>query len=147
MSYLAPRRAAPVAALVLGLVALAVPAAASAQGFTCESSAVAATLGPSPRIEPITANKDASSCKAESAGGNAPASPLPITGSLLSATTDLQPPTGSAAAQTATASAGLGELRIAGLPIPIPPPDLSGLPGSQEIPGVGTIDIRAAVQS
>jgi len=148
MPHAVPRRATPpLFALILLIAFLASTAPAFAQGWTCESSAVAATLGPSPRIEPITANKDASSCKVESAGGNAPASPLPITGSLLSATTDLQPPTGSAAAQTATASAGLGELRIAGLPIPIPPPDLSGLPGSQEIPGVGTIDIRAAVQS
>jgi hypothetical protein len=147
MSYPAPRGAAPVAALLLGLVALAVPAAASAQGFTCEASAVAATLGPSPRIEPVTANKDGGGCKADSAGGTAPASPLPITGSLFSASTDLQPAGAAASAQTASASAGLGSLAISGLPIPIPPPDLSALPGPQSIPGVGTIDIRAVVRS
>jgi len=135
--------------LTLGL-SWAVPATASAQGYTCEASALGATLGPSPRIEPITANKTQPAqpaCKAAAAGGNMPASPLPITGSLLSATTDLQPPTGSPSAQTATAAAGLGELRIAGLPIPLERPDLSGLPGPQTpIPGV-TIDIRSAVEA
>ena len=90
-----PRRAASLLTLPLLLAALlALPASASAQGYTCEASAFAATLGPSPRTEPITANKGATTCKAESTGGNAPASPLPITGSLLSATTDLQPPGG-----------------------------------------------------
>ena len=144
------RRAAAsaVALCLLGLALLAtVPAPASAQGWTCEASALAATLGPSPRTEPITANKGEPACKAAAAGGNLPASPLPITGSLLSATTDLQPPTGSPSAQTATAAGGLGELRIAGLPIPLQRPDTSGLPGPQTIQGVGTIDVRAAVEA
>ena len=150
MPYLGSRRgAAPAVALcLLGLAVLAaVPASASAQGYTCEASALAATLGPSPRTEPVTANQGASTCKEASAGGNFPASPLPITGSLLSATTDLEPPTGAPSAQTATASGGLGELRIAGLPIPLQRPDTSGLPGPQTIPGVGTIDVRTAVEA
>jgi len=136
---------------LLGLALLATaPAPASAQGWTCEASALAATLGPSPRTEPIMANKNPPAqptCKAAAAGGNPPASPLPITGSLLSATTDLQPPSGSPSAQTATAAGGLGELRIAGLPIPLEHPDTSGLPGPQTIPGVGTIDVRGAVEA
>jgi hypothetical protein len=108
MSYPGTRRASlPVALCVLAVLAAA-PSTASAQGWTCEASALGATLGPSPRIEPITANKSQPACKAASAGGNPPASPLPITGSLLSATTDLQPPTGSPSAQTATAAAGVG---------------------------------------
>ena len=78
---------------VLGVTLALIPATASAQGWTCESSALAATIGPSPRTEPITANKGESTCKADSDGGAFPPSPLPITGSLLSATTDLQPPT------------------------------------------------------
>jgi hypothetical protein len=148
MSHPGPRRAAPsLAALCLLILAIVLPASASAQGFTCEASALAVTLGPSPRTEPVTANQGADTCKKASAGGTAPASPLPVTGSLLSASTDLQPATGSPSAQTATAAAGAGELRIAGLPIPIPPPDLSALPGAQSIPGVGTIDVRAVVQS
>ena len=60
MLYPGPRRAAaPLAALCLTVLALlaAVPAPASAQGYTCEASALAATLGPSPRTEPVTANK------------------------------------------------------------------------------------------
>ena len=143
-----PRRAASLLTLPLLLAALlALPASASAQGYTCEASAFAVTLGPSPRTEPVTANKGESACKADSAGANAPASPLPVTGSLLSATTALEPPTGAPSAQTASAAGGLGSLAIAGLPIPIPPPDLSGLPGPQTIPGVGTIDVRAAAQA
>ena len=63
MPHPGPRRAAPpaVALCLLGLALLAaIPASASAQGYTCEASALAATLGPSPRTEPITANKSAS---------------------------------------------------------------------------------------
>ncbi len=147
MPFSGPRRAAPPAlALCLLVLALAVPATASAQGWTCDSSALAATVGPSPRIEPITANNGQSTCKADLAGGNAPASPLPLTGSLLSATTDLQPPTGTPSAQTASAAAGLGELRIAGLPIPLQRPDTSDLPGPTSVAGV-TIDIRGAVEA
>jgi len=137
-----PRRAASLLTLPLLLaVLLALPASASAQGYTCEASAFAVTLGPSPRTEPVTANKGEPGCKEATAGGNFPASPLPITGSLLSATTGLQPPTGAPSAQTASAAGGVGSLAIAGLPIPIPPPDLSALPGPQTIPGVGTIDV------
>jgi hypothetical protein len=148
MSYPGSRRAAPaVAALSLLTLAIALPASASAQGFTCEASAVAATLGPSPRIEPVTANKNESTCKQASAGGTPPASPLPVTASLLSASTDLQPAGAAPSAQTASAAAGVGSLVISGLPIPIPPPDLGALPGAQTIPGVGTIDIRAVVRS
>ena len=131
------RRAAPRLLILSLLVALlAVPAPASAQGYSCEASALAATLGPSPRTEPVTANKDESACKAASAGGSAPASPLPITGTLLSATTGIQPPSGSPSAQTATAAGGVGELRIAGLPIPLERPDTSRLPESVDLGGI-----------
>ncbi len=149
MSCSGPRRAAIAlaAAALTSLLLLAGPASAQAQGYTCEASALAATLGPSPRTEPITANKGEPACKAASAGGNTPASPLPISGSLLSATTSLEPATGSPAAQTATAAGGVGALSIAGLPIPLQRPDTSALPGPQEIPGVGTIDIRGLVES
>ena len=138
MSHPGPRRAAPVlAALCLSTLGLALPAAASAQGgFTCEASALAATLGPSPRIEPVSANRDETACKKAAAGGTAPASPLPITGSLLSATTDLRPETGSPSAQTATAAGGVGELRIAGLPIPLQRPDTSQLPEPVDLGGI-----------
>jgi len=133
--------------LLLGTLLLALPAAASAQGFTCESSALAITLGPSPKTEPVTANRGESTCKTAQAGGNFPATPLPVTGTLLSATTGIEPATGSPSAQTASAAAGLGSLAISGLPIPIPPPDLSALPGPQPAPGGGTIDVRGVVQS
>jgi hypothetical protein len=136
----------PVAALA-ALLLLVLPSSASAQGWTCEASAIALKLGPAPSQSPVTANADQPACKADAAGGNPPGSPLPVSGSLLSATTDLQPPTGSPSAQTASAAGGLGELRIAGLPIPLRRPDTSQLPGPQPIPNVGTIDVRGAVEA
>ena len=138
MSSPGSRRAATsAAAFCLLTLALVLPASASAQGgFTCEASALAATLGPSPRTEPVTANRGESACKKASAGGAAPSSPLPITGSLFSASTDLQPETGSPSAQTATAAGGVGELRIAGLPVPLRRPDTSGLPESVDLGGI-----------
>src|SRR4051794_1217028 len=144
-----PRRAPALLALplLLGALLLALPAAASAQGFTCESSALAVTLGPGPKSEPVTANRDESTCKTAQAGGNFSATPLPVTGTLLSATTGIEPATGSPSAQSASAAGGLGSLAISGLPIPIPRPDLSALPGPQPAPGGGTIDVRGAVQS
>src|SRR5215207_5968424 len=129
----------------LAALLLAAPAApASAQGWDCEASALSLQLGPSPREEPITANAGQPACAPAAAGGNPPASPLPVTGSLLSATTDLQPPAGDPRAQTASAAAGLGELRIAGLPIPLQQPDLSALPGPDQTLGV---DIRGAIEA
>jgi hypothetical protein len=146
MPHAGPRRATPpLLALTLLLAFFASAAPASAQGWTCESSALAVTLGPAPRTEPITANRNESAC--HSGGNGALDSPLPIRGSLLSAETELQPPTGSPSAQTATAAAGVGALRISDLPVPIPPPDLSALPGPQTIPGVGTLDIRTVARS
>ena len=133
--------------LVVAAVLAAPPAPAAAQGWDCEASALSLQLGPAPREEPVTANTGQPACAPAAAGGNPPASPLPVTGSLLSATTDLQPPAGDPRAQTASAAAGLGELRIAGLPIPLQRPDTSSLPGPQTIPGVGTIDIRGVVEA
>ena len=136
-------------AVAVASALLAVSAtSASAQGFTCESSALAVTLGPGPKTEPATANRGASTCRTVQAGGTFPATPLPVTGTLLSATTNLWPATGSPSAQTASAAAGLGSLAVSGLPVPIPPPPgLGSLPGPQAIPGVGTIDVRAVVGS
>jgi hypothetical protein len=140
-----PHRTALLAAFVL-LLAAAVPTSAAAQGWTCESSALRLKLGPAPAEAPVTANAGQPTCRAAAAGGNPPASPLPVSGSLLSATTDIQPATGDPAAQTATAEGGLGELRIAGLPIPLARPDLSQLPGPTAV-GPVTIDVRGAVEA
>jgi len=148
MPHAVPRRATPpLLALILLIAFLASTAPAFAQGFTCESSALAVTLGPSPKTEPVTANRGEATCKPAQADANFPATPLPVTGTLLSATTGIEPATGTPSAQTAGAAAGLGSLAISGLPIPIPPSDLSALTGPQTIPGVGTIDIRAVAQS
>ena len=87
-----------------------------------------------PQTEPITANKGEPACKAAPAGGNVPASPLPSPAACCSATTDLEPPTGAPSAQTASAAGGLGSLAIAGLPIPLERPDLSGAPRPADDP-------------
>ncbi len=143
MSYSGRSRAA-LALAAASLLVAAFASSAQAQGFTCESSALAATIGPGPKVEPITANRGESTCKAAQGGGNFPASPLPVTGSLLSATTGIEPATGDPVTQTATASAGLGALAIAGLPIPLEPPDLSAFPGPDQ---TGGIDVRGIIQS
>jgi hypothetical protein len=147
MPYRSPSRAGS-ATLVLTLAILSLfTASASAQtgGYSCEASAVAATVGPAPKQEPITANQGQPACQNASAGGTFPASPLPVTGSLLAATTTLEGPATDPRQQKATAAAGLGELRIAGLPIPLERPDIPAIPPIV-LPGVATIDIHTILE-
>ena len=131
MPHPSPSRAGS-AALVLTLAILAfssASASAQTEGYSCEASALAPPSAPRPKQEPITANKGQPACQTAQAGGNLPASPLPLTGSLLSATTTLEGPADDPRQQKVTAAGGLGELKIAGLPIPLERPDLSQLPG------------------
>jgi hypothetical protein len=148
MPHPSPSRAGS-AVLVLTLAILALPSAsASAQpgGYTCEASAVSATIGPAPEQQPITANRGRPACQNASAGGSFPASPLPVSGSLLSATTMLEGPADDPRRQKVTAAGGLGELRIAGVPIPLQRPDLGSLPGPTAV-GPVTIDVRGTVEA
>jgi hypothetical protein len=147
MPHRSPSRAGS-AALVLTLALLAsFTASASAQSgnYTCEASALSATVGPAPKQEPITANAGQPACQNASAGGAFPASPLPLSGSLLSASTTLEGPATDPRQQKVTAAGGLGELKIAGLPIPLARPDIPAI-DPIVLPGVATIDIHAVLE-
>ncbi|MGZ6696849.1 MAG: hypothetical protein ACXVFL_14565 [Solirubrobacteraceae bacterium] len=135
---------------IAALGACALPASASAKPWNCEASVLDIGLGPQPVQSPITANAAQPECKTASAGGTGPSlSPLPISGNLLSARTAITPATGSPSAQQVTATGELGSLSVGptgSLPVPIPAPQVP--PGqSISIPGVGTLDITAALQA
>ncbi|MEO8688573.1 MAG: hypothetical protein ABI611_10180 [Solirubrobacteraceae bacterium] len=75
------------AALLFALLLLCAPGSAAAAPWTCDASVVRGQLGSAPSVEPVTANRGASSCTTRSAGGTRPgALPLGVTGGLLFAT-------------------------------------------------------------
>jgi hypothetical protein len=76
-----------------------------------------------------------------------PATPLPVTGGAVFARTSLSG--ADPLSQVATASAGIGELTVTSLLPGIPAPDLSALPGGGvlSVPGIGTVDIRPALNA
>jgi hypothetical protein len=131
-------------------LSLAAPSGAAAAGWTCEASAVRATVLTAPAIEPATANAGAGDCKAASGGVASPSAlPLPLSLGVLSADTALDVPTGGPEVQTAHASGGLADLRVQalpGLPIELPLPDLSRYAHVQ-IPGGPEIDLRPAIRA
>jgi hypothetical protein len=132
----------------LTLLLAAVPASASAAGWTCEAKALSFSPGGGERQAPVVANAGGAPCTAAQAGGRPPLPlPLPGTGGLLTAETRLDGPADSPAAQTAFAAGGLGELVVgsASLPLP-PPPDFSDVP-ALDLPGIGTLDIKPALQA
>jgi hypothetical protein len=137
----------PAAGLVL---ALAVPSAASAAGWTCEASAGRATVLTLPTVEPSTANAGAGDCKAATGGlATPPALPAPLALGLLTAETSLDNPSGPVTAQTAHAAGALADLRVQALPslpIDLPLPDLSPY-AHVKIPGGPEIDLRPAIQA
>ena len=132
------------------LGAFALPASASAKPWNCEASVLDLGLGPQPAQSPITANAGQTECKNATAGGTGPSlAPLPVSGNLLSARTTITPATGAPAAQKVTATGEIGSLSVGptgSLPVPLPPP---AVPPGQTItvPGVGTVDITAALQA
>jgi hypothetical protein len=124
---------------------IAAPSSAHAASFNCEASALR-LAAPAP-LEPVTANAGASSCAPAESGGALPATPLPLTGGAVFARTTL---TGSdPLSQVATATAGIGDLTVTSLLPGIPAPDLSALPGGGvlSLPGIGTVDIRPALDA
>ena len=141
----------PAAGLALAVVlGLAAPSGASAAGWTCEASAVRATVLTAPKIEPSTANAGAGDCKA-AAGGSAaaPALPAPLSLGLLTSATSLDNPSAPVTGQTAHATGALADLRVQalpGLPIELPLPDLSPY-AHVPVPGGPEIDLRPAIQA
>jgi hypothetical protein len=146
MMRTAPRALLPALAL---LAVMACAPSASAAGYTCQSSALRAKILTGPAIEPATANAGAADCRAASGAVALPALPLPLSIGPLEASTALDNPGGPVTAQTARASAGVGDIRISalpGLPIDLPTPDLSQF-ADVKIPGGPEIDLRPAIQA
>jgi hypothetical protein len=127
------------------------PAAAHASGWVCEASALRAQVLSAPAVEPAPANRGAGDCKeAASGGGFLPAPPIGIQVTALSANTVLEGPiAGPAKEQTAHSDgtvAGLTVSSLPSLPIDLPQPDFSGVKAIN-VPGVGTVDLRPALEA
>ena len=140
------------ASAVAALAATAAPA--SAAGYTCEASAVRGAVLTVPPVEPITANKGASTCRAATAGGSLNL-PIAVNALALGAQTTLEGPEGTPSRQTAGAVGGATDLRVRtlpDLPIQLPldqvtqniPPLTVELPGGL---GSATVDLKTAVQA
>ena len=126
-------------AAVAAAGAVVVPGSASAAGWNCSATA----LSGQPSGAPVAANVGATACKAASAGGNAPALPIPLQAAVLSARTTLDGPSGDPAAQRATATGEVSSLGIGiptNLPINVPLTSLN-------VPLVGNIDITSALRT
>jgi hypothetical protein len=83
-----------------------------------------------PPIEPVVARNGATDCTNQKTGGIT-GLPSPLTANLIFASTSVDKPTAPAEQRAIGAAGGIGELAIRVLPqmnIPIPKPDLSGLP-------------------
>lgn len=151
-----------VAAAALGMVAAA-PSAASAAStiYTCDASALRATLPGGSPIEPVTANRGAATCQTVNATPTAPLSSLPslLSVSALIAQTTLAGPADSPAQQTATSDGGLTAVKVGSLsslgitlpPLPIPTTvggqNVSSITVTFPLLGTATIDLTAAEQS
>jgi hypothetical protein len=129
------------------LAALIAPSPAHAASFNCGASALRLAVAGSPPQEPVTANAGAPSCAPAESGGSMPATPLPIAGGAVFARTALSG--ADPLSQVATASAGMGELTVTSVLPGIPAPDLAALPGGGvlAVPGIGTVDIRPALNA
>jgi hypothetical protein len=138
--------------LAVVVVMLAVgPAAAHANGWVCEASALRAQMFDAPAVEPATANQGANDCKQASGGGGVtPALPVGVRATALTASTALDGPVAPAANQTARSQgivSGVAISSLPGLPIDLPQPDFSGLNAIALPGGLGTIDLRPALQA
>lgn len=129
--------------------ALVMPSVASAATtWNCSASVLDLSLGGQPAVSPIVANGGAADCKAASAGGSFPSTPLPLTANLLSARTTLAGPAGQPGQQTASATAELASLSVGpfpSLPVALPAPQVP--PTTVTVPGGPTVDITSALQT
>ena len=131
--------------MAVALGAAAAPA--GAQSFGCEASALRGTvLGGTP-VEPVTANRGGATCRTDSATGPFGV-PLTLGASTLAANTLVSGPAGRVDQQVATATGAVGNLRIGALPtLPVALPAPPELPGPIDVPGVGSVDLRPALQA
>jgi hypothetical protein len=135
-------------ALVIGALVVA-PAAARADGWVCEASALRAQVLDAPAIEPATANSGAGDCKEATGGGGViPALPIGVRATALTASTVLDGPVAPAKDQTARAEgivSGVAIASLPSLPIELPQPDFSAVDAINT--PVGTVDLRPALQA
>jgi len=112
--------------VVAAALLAAVPAAAQANGWVCEASALRAQVLTAPAIEPATANRGAGDCKQASGGGGVtPALPVGLRATALTASTVLDGPVAPASDQVARSSgiiSGVAISALPGLPIDLPQP-------------------------
>jgi len=138
--------------LTVAFVVLAAwPAQASAAGWTCEASALRVQLLTAPAVEPAVANRGASACQEAGGGGAfAPALPLGLRATTLTATTLLEGAVEAPARQrTARAHGTVADVGVASLPelpIELPDPDFSDVDAIQ-VPGIGRVDLRPALEA
>lgn len=141
---------------IVALLALAAPATAPAATlFTCDASALRATLLGAQAIEPVTANRGQSTCK-PATGSLVDTSPLPLplSAQAIVARTAVD---GSGDAQAVLASGGIADLRLSVLPsLALPQPVQQALAQANQavqnvkpisVPLVGTVDLRPALQA
>lgn len=136
----------PLAAVVVVLVA---PASAGAANWTCEASALRAQVLTAPPIEPAVAYRGAGCQEAGGGGAFAPALPLGLQATALTATTLLEGAIAAPAHQRVARAQGtvadVGVASLPELPIDLPDPDFSGL-GAVQTP-VGRVDLRPALEA
>jgi hypothetical protein len=126
------------------------PATASAAGWTCGASALRAQVLTAPAVEPAVANRGAGECQASGGGGAfAPALPLGVSATALSAETILEGPIAAPAPErVARAEGTVAELGLASLPelpIDLPDPDFSDLDAVRT--PIGNVDLRPALEA
>src|SRR3954469_24676758 len=138
------------ALLGIGIAAAIIAPSAHARDFTCDASAIRLQVASTATIEPVTANRGGTSCKAAKVQ-TVPASG-PVSGASLLAQTAI------ASATDAQATGGVGRLSVgqgalAGIPLPtldainaIPLVPVT-LPLPPPLPSSITVDIRPAVQA
>jgi hypothetical protein len=138
--------------ILVALAAVAAwPAHASAKGWVCEASALRAQVLDLDAVEPAVANRGAGDCKAVEGGGAlVPSLPLGVTAKALAANTALAGPiAGPVQEQAGTSAATVADARVQSLPdlpIPLPDPDFSDVDAIQ-VPGIGTVDLRPALDA
>ena len=135
--------------LTVAVVALVVVPDASAAGWTCEASALRAQVLTAPAIEPAVANRGATCQEAGGGGAFAPALPLGLTATALTAGTLLEGPiAGPDPQRTARAAGTVADVGVASLPelpIELPDPDFSDLDAVQT--PLGRVDLRPALEA
>jgi hypothetical protein len=137
------------APLALVVAVLGAPAGAAAADWTCEASALRAQVLTAPAIEPAVANRGAACQEAGGGGAFAPALPLGLQATALTATTLLEGPIAAPAQQRVARASGtvadVGVASLPQLPIDLPDPDFSDLDAVQT--PVGRVDLRPALEA